>query len=281
MHYIENEFLKIGVRELGAELSSVYSKNEDFEYLWQGDASVWSGRSPILFPIVGRLMDDRYCLDGKEYSLKKHGFARNSEFEFSSGDKDMTFRLKDSKKTKESYPYSFELSVNYSLDGRTLIVKHEVCNTNATTMYFSLGAHPGFNCEMGDILEFECEEYAETEKIDLETALRLPERFPVLKNEKEIIITKDIFNEDALILSNLKSSFVTLKSPNHDRTVKVTFGGAPYLGIWAKPGAPYVCIEPWYGVNDSTVKANDFSQKEHVVSLPAGESFSFTWTATV
>ena len=279
--YLENEFLKIGVREHGGELCSLYSKSADYEYLWQGDKAIWSGQSPILFPIVGRLMDDKYIFEGEEYSLKKHGFARVSDWAFDESENGFSFVLNDTSETLKSYPFPFTLRVTYSLCGKTLSVSHDVINTGDNTMYFSIGAHPGFNCEIGDTLEFECEETAKTEKIDLETALRLPEKTPVLENEKEITITKDIFNEDALILNGLKSSFLTLKSQNHPREVKVTFGGAPYLGIWAKPGAPYVCIEPWFGVNDSTVKADSFKNKDEILTLPAGETFNFIWTATV
>ena len=282
LHYIENEFLRIGVSERGAELQSLYSKESDFEYLWQGDKAVWSGRSPILFPIVGRLKNDRYFLDGEEYFLQKHGFAREMNWEFvPSEDNTLTFRLTQTEETLKKYPFNFSLSVTYSLNEKTLSVSHTVLNTDEKMLCFSLGAHPGFNCAIGDVLEFECDEYAHTEKIDLETALRLPQKQLVLDNQREITITRDIFNEDALILSSLKSSFVTLKSPSHDRTVKVTFGGAPYLGIWAKPGAPYVCIEPWYGVNDGQEEVSDFIHKDEIQLLTSGDSFNFTWTATV
>ncbi len=282
VHYIENENLKVGVKEHGAELCSLYSKKADIEYLWQGDSSVWAGQSPILFPIVGRLMDDKYSLGGQEFTLQKHGFARTMDWRFADKDgNSLKFILTDTEKTKESYPFSFDLSVTFTLSGKTLSVSHDILNTNSNTMYFSIGAHPGFNCQMGDILEFECKEIAAVEKIDLESALLLPEKFPILENEREIIITEDIFNEDALIFSNLKSSSMTLKSNAHNHRVTVTFGGAPYLGIWAKPGASYVCIEPWFGVNDSQNKVNDFSEKYQIVHLPAGESFNFTWSATV
>ncbi len=282
VHYIENESLKIGVRERGAELCSLYSKETGVEYLWQGDASVWSGQSPILFPIVGRLKDDKYVVDGCEYTLEKHGFARKSDWSFAGNDGNaLHFVLSDTDDTKKKYPYCFELDVSFSLSNKTLAVSHDVLNNGDETMYFSIGAHPGFNCKMGDVLEFECDETVNTEKIDLDTALLLPQKFPLLENEREIVITKDIFAEDALILSGLKSNCVMLKSPKHNRRVTVTFGGAPYLGLWAKPGAPYVCIEPWFGVNDSAEKVDDFSQKYQIVSLKPGDKFNFTWTATI
>lgn len=280
IHYIENEFLSVGVKEYGCELASIYSKNSDFEYLWYGDEKIWYGQAPILFPIVGRLLDDKYRLNGKEYEMPKHGFARKTDWILlEKKDSEMSFILSDSEKTKSVYPYSFDLIVKYTLEGQSLSVNHKVVNKNNFEMYFSLGAHPGFNCEIGDILRFDEPETLSTEKIDLERSLRLPEKFKVLENETDIIITKDIFNEDALILSGIKSKNVTLISNSRPQKVKFNLGNAPYLGIWAKPGAPYVCIEPWFGVNDTPVKKDDFSQKDAINRLDSGEEFNFMWTA--
>ncbi len=279
-HFIENEFIRVGVKEHGAELTSVVSKKTGYEYLWQGDESIWYGQAPILFPIVGRLIDDQYTLNGTVYSMPKHGFARKSDFTLLSKDTDtMTFILSESTATKNIYPYDFDLIVTYTLDGNALRVSHDVVNKNEDIMYFSLGAHPAFNCAIGDILRFDKKETLSTEKIDLVHSLRLPDRIPVLNDETDIVITKDIFNEDALILSGIQSDRVTLCSPNHDRTVVFDLGNAPYLGIWAKPGAPYVCIEPWCGVNDDTNKVADFSQKCAIQSLAADDVFNFTWEA--
>ena len=145
-------------------------------------------------------------------------------------------------------------------------------------MYFSLGAHPGFNCEIGDTLRFEQDETLSTQRINSES-LRIPETYPVLENSKDIVITKDIFNEDALILSGYKSKKITLTNKSSGRTVEFTFGDAPYLGIWAKPGAPYVCIEPWFGVNDSIEKYGEFKNKEGINALQPGEAFEYAWKA--
>lgn len=280
VHYIENEYLKIGVKEYGCELTSVYSKGADYEYLWQGDPAVWYGQSPILFPIVGRLIDDKYKLNGKEYEMPKHGFARKMNWKLlDKKDAEMSFILSEDESTLTRYPYRFDLIVTFFLDGRSLKVTHTVVNKNDKVMYFSLGAHPGFNCAIGDKLVFDDPETLRTEKIDLVRSLRLPETLPCLDNEREITITKDIFNEDALILHGIKSKHITLKSENHDRTVRFNMGGSPYLGIWAKPGAPYVCIEPWFGVNDSTKVKPDFSQKDEINALPAGECFQCAWIA--
>lgn len=279
-HYIENDYLRVGVKEYGCELTSVYSKECSYEYLWQGDESVWYGQSPILFPIVGRLIEDKYMYNGKEYSMPKHGFARKTEWKLDTiSENKMSFVLSDSEETLKIYPFHFEVSVTFEIINKSLSVTHEVKNTDTKDMFFSLGAHPGFNCSIGDILTFDENETLSTEKIDLIHSLRLPDTYPVLNNEKNIIITEHIFDEDALILSNIKSSAITLNLLKENKTVKFNLGNAPYLGIWAKPGAPYVCIEPWYGVNDSTIKKNDISEKDAINKLNANAVFSFTWNA--
>lgn len=280
IHYIENEFLKIGVKEDGAELTSVYLKENDTEYLWQGDSKYWAGQSPILFPIVGRLIEDSYCLDGEKYEMPKHGFARKMKWDFLGDDcVSMKFSLRNTVETYRMYPYEFEVVVSFALEGNALKVTHSIENKNSKVMYASLGAHPAFNCAVGDRLVFSENETLETEKIDLVNSLRLPDKLPVLKGEKVITITEDIFNEDALIFNSFKSETITLESDNHSRKVIFHLGGAPYLGIWAKPGAPYVCIEPWCGVNDSTEKKNDFSEKDGINRIEAGEKFIYTWKA--
>ncbi len=280
VHYIENDKLKVGVKEYGCELTSIYDKESDYEYLWQGDESIWYGQSPILFPIVGRLIDDSYRYNGKEFEMPKHGFARKTNWTLLNKDADsMAFILSESEDTLKIYPFCFDLIVTYTLNDNELKVTHTVVNKNEYTMYFSLGAHPGFNCKIGDKLSFEEPETLSTEKIDLVNSLRLPEKTMVLNNETDIIITKDIFNEDALILNTIKSRNIYLKHENKKHTVKFDMGNSPYLGIWAKPGAPYVCIEPWFGVNDSFERKNDISEKDAINALPAEEIFTFTWKA--
>ncbi len=280
IHYIENDTLRVGVKEFGCELTSVYDKKTEYEYIWHGDEAIWYGQSPILFPIVGRLIEDKYFYNGQEYTMPKHGFARKTNWSLLNKESDsMAFILSESNETLKIYPFDFDLIVTYTLENNELRVSHTVVNKNDFTMYFSLGAHPGFNCNIGDILSFENPETLYTEKIDLINSLRLPEKTQILNGETDIIITSDIFNEDALILNSIESENIYLKHADGKHTVKFNMGGSPYLGIWAKPGAPYVCIEPWYGVNDSFEKKNDISEKDAINALSANEIFTFIWKA--
>ena len=278
---IENDYLTVQINDAGAELHSIVNKENGVEYLWQGNPDIWYGQSPVLFPFIGRLLDDKYRYNGKEYTMQKHGFARKRTFEsVSCAGSEAVFVLRSDDTTRPSYPFEFELYVKFTLKGKTLQATHTVVNKTDGEMYFSLGGHPGFNCAIGDYLEFDQPETLDTETIDADS-IRIAEKTPVLRGEKRITITEDIFNNDALILSGIRSKAVTLRSDKHDRAVRFTFGDVPFLGIWAKPGAPYVCIEPWCGVNDDRNVRTDVSEKEGIVRLPKGGVFDLVYTAEI
>ena len=280
IYRIENDSMYAEINSLGAELYALGTKNPLREYLWQGDPAVWDGRSPILFPTIGRLLDDHYRYNGKAYTQPKHGFARMSEFACLSceGDK-AVFALESNDETRANYPFEFVLRIEYSLSEDGLTVDHVVQNKSEGEMYFSLGAHPGFQCELGDWLEFSQPETICTERIDTADAYLIDERFSLLENESKIEITKEIFELDALILSGFRSDTITLKSARHPHEVAFSLGGAPYLGIWAKPGAKYVCIEPWHGVNDCREPKADIGQKRGINRLEKDGEFQFAWMA--
>ena len=276
---IENDKLSLSIKEYGAELHSIVSKDTGFDFLWNGDESVWYGQSPILFPIIGRLLDDKYRYDGNEYTMPKHGLFRKRNAQLVSCDKNKLVLVQTADaETLKSYPFTFVVYITFEIVGKSVKVTHKVVNTNDKTMYFSIGAHPGFKCKIGDYLEFDENETLSTEMIDSDS-IRVNKKIPVLNNEKKIVITEHIFDNDALIFSNIKSKHITLHSTDSARRVKFDFGSSPYLGIWAKPGAPYVCLEPWFGVNDSRDKKDCICKKEGIISLESNKSFEFAWTA--
>ena len=284
MYYtIENEYLTAQIDDMGAQLHSLVTKDDGFEYLWQGNPDIWYGQAPVLFPVIGQLYEDKFRYDGKEYPLAKHGFARKMLFEAADVEgARAVFILRSNDETRGMFPFEFEFAVCFELVGRAIKVTHTVTNLDDKTMYFSLGAHPGFNCAIGDYLEFEeSEEGAQVEKIDKENII-IGTKFDVeLEEGRRLRLTPELFAEDALIFSDLNSNIVTLKSDNSERTVRFDFGDAPFLGIWAKPNAPYVCIEPWYGVNDDRIRYEDVSQKRGIQSLEPEESFDLVWIAEV
>ena len=278
LYHIENEHLFCAVDDYGAQLHSVKDRAAKTEYLWQGDPAIWYGQAPVLFPIVGRLKDDRYRWQGKEYTMPKHGFARKSLFRLAKReDACISFVLESSDATRACYPFEFALTLSYRLEGRALAVEAAIENKGDGEMYFSLGAHPGFNCEMGDILRFGLPETLDSRWIDDE-AMLAGGGYPVLQNATDIAIHEHLFGRDALILSGMKSQHITLVRGGVP-TVQFDIGGAPVLGIWAKPGAPYVCIEPWFGLNDSNKFTPDLSQKPLIQRLGPGGVFTQFWRA--
>jgi len=292
LYHIENEHLFCAVDDHGAQLHSVKDRAAKTEYLWQGDPAVWYGQAPVLFPIVGRLKDDRYRWQGREYTMPKHGFARKSRFRLleCQGGR-VAFILESSDETRACYPFEFALALTYRLEGRALAAEAAVTNKGGGDMYFSLGAHPGFNCAMGDILRFDLPETLDSQWIDDE-AMLAGGGYPVLENATDITIHKHLFDRDALILQGMKSRRVTLMRKG-EATIRFDIGGAPVLGVWAKPGAPYVCIEPWFGLNDSneytpdthpnepagSPGTPDFSQKPLIQRLGPGGAFTQFWKA--
>lgn len=279
MYYrIENEFFTCEIDDMGAQLHSLKSKDNGTEYIWQGNPDIWYGQAPVLFPVIGQLINDKYFYNGKEYTMPKHGLARKLLFKVKEceGAK-AVFSLESDENTLESYPFDFEYLVTFELKGKALVNTMTVINKTDGEMYFSVGAHPGFNCKVGDIIEFEHPETLATERIDKENLI-IDKKFPLIENSREIVITKEIFELDALILSGMKSKKLRIKGENE---IEFTFGDCPFLGIWAKPGAPYVCIEPWYGVNDGREVKSDISQKRGIQHLNKGETFEFDWIAEI
>ena len=273
---LDNGVISVEIANCGAELKSAIK--DGFEYMWCADGKYWARTSPVLFPFVGSLKNKAYKLDGKVYPMCQHGFARDNEFEIiGSTDNSATFVFKATEETLKKYPFDFELLLTFELCGKSLVNTMTVINKTDGDMYFSIGAHPGFNCNIGDVIEFEYPETLATERIDSESIL-IPERFPVLENSREIEITEDVFKKDALILSGMKSEKLRIKGENE---IEFTFGKCPVLGIWAKPGAPYVCIEPWYGINDDRDVKDDISKKREIQHLNKGETFEYAWKAEI
>ncbi len=278
---LKNDVLSISVNPFGAELSSIKNIETETEYLWQGNPAVWSGQSPILFPIVGRLSSDRFIYEGATYSLPKHGFARKSPFSVVSAEQEYaSFSLKSSEETKRGYPFDFELYVEYRLDGKTLIVSNTVCNMGEKTMYFSLGAHPAFNIDIGDIIEFSHYERLAPLLLD-DAGLYIKEDVALIEHGNRLVTTENIFDNDALFFRNLKSNSARIIKKDGTPLLEMTFGGAEFLGLWAKPRAPFVCIEPWCGICDNINVSGKIEEKPYIKSLEAGEKFVFSYAIRI
>lgn len=248
---IKNQSLTAVISTRGAELQSLTDGNNK-EYIWQGDPAVWSGRAPVLFPICGGLKDDRYTLDGVSYSLIKHGFARNSEFEIVSHESDRAvFLLKDSAESYISYPFSFEFFVSFSLVDASLQVEYTINNLSDKTMYFSCGAHEGFALPDGIDGARVIFEKAEQHKNYKVTEGLLDTKYEIIGDGSDTLtLSKEYFSIDAIVLPEIASRSLTLSSADGTRSIRVNFPDFEHLLIWQVCGADYVCIEPWSGLPD-------------------------------
>lgn len=288
-HSIENDQFQVSVKETGAELCSMKSQKSHKEYVWQGSPDVWAAHAPNLFPVIGCLKGDGFIYKGKEYQCPKHGFFRkNDEVALIDKTKEsLTFGLKYSDELLKIYPFKFEFRIKFILDGYNLYVEHEVANHGEDLMLFSLGGHPAFACplnegeEYGDYyLEFEKEENADTWQVQKDGLID-KETLPAINNTSILDLHPHLFDNDALVFKNLNSSQVSLKSRKSHQVLSMDFNGFPYLGIWAKPNADFVCIEPWLGIADSVDADRNFEHKEGLVSLPANEKFIATYTISI
>ncbi|WP_304944122.1 aldose 1-epimerase family protein [Vallitalea guaymasensis] len=289
INVLENDVLKIEVNSLGAELSSIKTKEDGLEYLWQGDPSVWGRKSPILFPIVGKLKDNEYYIENEKYELGQHGFARDMEFQVEQKNKEiLEYKLKYNEESLKKYPYKFLLTITYELKGNSLNIGYEVKNLDSTDVYFSIGAHPGFNIPIMEeerledyYLEFDKLETVNKYELNTENSVSL-ESIPFLENEKVIPMTKDIFNKGAIILLDVESNSLSLKSKKSSREVCVEYAGFPYLGIWGQPdNSPFVCIEPWYGVADFEDTDKQYKTKRGIQKLEVSEEFKANYYVTI
>lgn len=278
---IENDVLSVKIETKGAELQSVYHKKRENEYLWQGDPKHWGRRSPLLFPFVGRLKDDEAMVEDKLMKCSQHGFARDMEFEIVESLKDSAaFCLKSCEETTKLYPYLFNLYVTYKLEDAKLYIQWKVENKDRKTMYFSIGGHPAFNVPF--VKDSNPDDYyLEYEKTDnmMEFHLDPPyvKDFTIIKDIPRTYIVPRLFSNDALIYSGVKSVVLGYSKMYHG--VKLNIDKFPFVGIWSKYHedgtiAPFVCIEPWYGIADSHQSTKIFKEKLGINELEAGAVFN-------
>lgn len=275
------------INPLGAELWSL-TDAAGREYMTDADPAFWTGHAPILFPIVGMLNDGRYRLDGVTHELAKHGFARHATFEVVAAEGAMAhFRLRDDAHTQAVYPFAFALDVLFRLEATTLHVEAWITNGGAQPMPFSFGFHPAFAWPLpgGAAKADHRVTFAEPEpqpirRIDPASGLLLAQRFASPVDGRELIPDASLFEGDALIWDDLASRSVTFGAPGSS-WLSVAFPDTPMLGIWQKPGAAYLCIEPWQGIADPVGYQGDFRDKPGVVTLPPGQTRSFRMDVTI
>lgn len=287
MEQIKNEQLTVEISSLGAELQSIKDAQGN-EYLWDGDEQYWNRHSPILFPIVCGLWKDTYRIDGKEYQLGRHGFARDTEFQLiSKGEDRITYALTDSEATLKDYPYHFNLAITYRLEGKKLHVIWHVANTDDKQIFFQIGGHPAFlvpGAEKGKELKGQLKfDNPEPERLYGNVGGCVVEGYHNVPTENGVwAFTEDSFADDAVIFDRSQLKKITLLDEAGQPHVSLDIK-TPAVGIWSPTGkhAPFVCIEPWYGLHDWAEYDGEFKDKYLMNSLQPGASFMSEYTITI
>jgi len=277
---IQSDEVQVSVSGTGAELHSMRLIKSNEEFIWPGKPEVWSGRAPILFPIVGALRHADTRFGDKRIALEKHGFVRHSELEcVQQHSSSVTFRLEQNARTLAQYPWPFELNVRFEITGRRLLINYTVSNTGIDTLPFNIGSHPAFQLPMKNAqhsdysVVFNREEELELYEVTPGGLLN-PTPTPFPNNVQGIALSARLFDNDALVFRNINSNKISLHHKTAGPRLCVETGGAPHLGIWAKPGSEFVCIEPWWGHADFDDAEQDFSTKASIQSLEPGEQFN-------
>ena len=283
---IQNEFLTVTANDKGAELDSI--KSGEVEYLWHGNPEIWKYKAPILFPIVGKLKGGAMLYDGNKYIMKNHGICKESIFTLVEHTADsVTFSLTSSEELKHLYPFDFELIVTHKLTGKTLATNLKVTNKSAVEIFFSIGGHPTFNCPLDPNETFEDYEIILNEKETQGT--RLLSQDGLISNK-----TMPFFNETStipldythyqklgiLVFKNLHSTEAVLRSKKSDISVSLGFSGFQYFAVWTKSKAPFIALEPWHGICDSSFYNGNFRGKTGTIQLPPNEVYNCGFTIT-
>ncbi len=261
---------------LGAQLS-ILQDREGRDLLWSGDPAVWAGRAPLLFPIVGELAGGRYRIGSNEYPLSRHGFARRRQFSVLTATADEAlFRLVADEATLQVYPFRFELDVRFSLQGAALNVATSVRNLGTGVLLASFGYHPALRWPLPfggaraeHFIEFAVDEPAPVRRLD-GAGLLTPVRYPTPVSGRRLALADELFVGDALIFDAVRSRSVTYGADSGGPRIRLSYGDAPYLGVWTKPGAGFICIEPWHGIADPEGFSGEFSAKPGVFGVAAG-----------
>ena len=283
---LTNDVLAVVIDTHGAELQSIDNIRTGRHYLWHGDKADWGRRSPVLFPIVGSLWDGTFRMDGKEYGLGQHGFARDMEFAVMENvpENEAWFVLEANDETMMKYPRNFRLEIGYSLIGERVTVMWRVVNNDALRMSFQIGAHPAFNYPDFSSAD-PIHAYFTTDggkilysQIIAEKGCIGDETMEVKADSDGLVpVTGATYSRGALIFADNQVHRVSMLSKDKRPYVTLMFS-APLVGLWSPSGqAPFMCIEPWWGRADKVGYEGEFAERQYVNHLEPGETFEASY----
>ncbi len=289
LHTIENNTLKLTIDEHGAEIRSLIKKADGTELMWQADSAYWGRTAPVLFPLVGNYYEKKSVYEGKTYEMGQHGFARDMDFELvEKAENEICFCLKENEDTLKKYPFKFVLGIKYTLEGSKVIVTWMVKNTNDNTMFFSIGGHPAFNCDL-DTYTLRFEKNGKTND-KVKANIIAGDGSGCLSTDSEELIlangilkmSDELFSKDALIFEDEQSDAVTLVNEVGKDVLTVTCS-TPLFGVWSPVNkhAPFVCIEPWCGRCDRVGFNHKLEEREYGNVLKPEETFEKSYDIIV
>lgn len=284
---LENERYEVTFTTKGGEIASFTDKQSGIQYMWQGDDAWWGGKNPTLFPMVGNTWSKDYEIDGKRYAMKNHGLIRYATLQLKTQDeRRLIMELDSNEETLSQYPFAFHYEIHYELQDGKLNIRYIITNTDDRTMPFSFGLHPGFRCPLCDDEQFEDYTISFSNQEHMQQLICTPgvdRPYEVKDVELQSLpLRYAAFEKDpTLIYKGAKSAWLTLKGPK-EHGVRISIAGYPLIAIWtAKRGAPFVCLEPWYGHGDFSAVKDDFYHREGTQLLSAGKSFTTAYTIEV
>ncbi len=261
----------------GAELVSLTTGGH--ELIWSGDA--WKRHAPVLFPFVCNTLSKKFTVNGAEYALGNHGFARDSEFEVTAqSENSVEFTLRSTEDTLSVYPFEFELKVRYTLTD-TLLTEFIVKNTGSREMIFFIGGHPGFNvpflCERENSFDDYSVVYEKPETI----VQKLPQGdHTVIENGSKVAVTRELFKNDVFLKDKPASSAVSLVSEKSGRRITVDYDKNGTIAVWSPydDSATFICLEPWAQTPVYDGGSEELTEMSNALHLPAGGEYTFSYT---
>ncbi|MBR4058811.1 MAG: aldose 1-epimerase family protein [Lachnospiraceae bacterium] len=291
MYVLENDLARVTISTRGAEVQSFILKEDQTEYIWQGNPEIWAGRAPLVFPVVGRLKEDEYTFEGKTYHMGQHGFGSVSEFVVTEQERDeIVFSLKYNDITLQMYPFKFELQIRYSLKETTLTKTHTMINLDDKVLYYAIGGHDGYNLclDDGEVFEDYYLDFGGLEKLN---PLEVDEHYHILRetydlplHEGKLPLTMKVFQKGALVCHDFPVKNISIRSRKSGRALQLEFGDFKTIGIWTKylpKAANYICLEPWSTLPDCAYLGKTLEEKVDIRNVLPGTMDRLAFSVTI
>ncbi|MFL1897220.1 aldose 1-epimerase family protein [Aquimarina sp. 2-A2] len=282
LYTIENEMLICTIESKGAEIRSLINKTTGEEYIWQIKDSIWGSSSPVLFPAIGKIKEDRILYNGKAYAMSKHGIIRNNDkltFE-KFAESSCTFTLTSSEVTLKQYPFLFTFIIEYTLIDERLLMTYKVENLDTVPMQFACGGHTAYACPLSEEVSLSDYVIEFAKPLNLEanvlaaSGLLSDHKRKISSNKGILPLSDTLFDDDALVFANIACDSVRLRKKSDTKGIVVSFKDYPHLALWSKPSADFVCIEPWLGLPDREDESIDLTKKTSYKTIEPGAEFS-------